>query len=250
VINIYNYKMAPDSNEKLKELQEFIDYEFNNINYLKEALTTPQLAHELQTNDYDFLETLGDAVMKTIFIVKLFNNGKGIRDPGRITKIKQRLENDETLKKIAKQKLNLDKYVLKSQKQEIKGTKILADVFEGICGAIFLDSGHDIRMVEEKMIDRFFNDFDAIIKDSTIFNKSELIEYIQKLHRMTPRIECIYENHGTDNKPRWIATNPKIYPEKLSITLPKKLKSEEFKSINEAEQNLYKKILDYLTTVN
>lgn len=242
--------MASDRNEKLKELQEYIDYRFNNINYLIEALTTPQLAHELQTNDYDFLETLGDAVLKTIFIVKLFDNGKGIRDPGRITKIKQRLENDETLKTIAKKKLNLSRYVLKAQKQEIKGTKILADVFEAICGAIFLDSGHDIRIVEEKMIDRFFDDFDAIIKDSTIFNKSRLIEYIQKLHRMTPRIECIHENHGTDNKPKWVAKSPKIFPEKLLIKLPKKLKSEEFRSINEAEQNLYKKILDYLTTVN
>ena len=242
--------MALDSNEKLKELQELIDYKFNNINYLIEALTTPQLAHELQTNDYDFLETLGDAVMKTIFIVKLFDNGKGIRNPGRITRIKQRLENDETLKKIAKEKLSLNRYILKSQKQEIKGTKILADVFEAICGAIFLDSGRDIKMVEKKMIDRFFDDFKVIIKDSPIFNKSKLIEYIQKLHRTTPRIECIHENHGTDNKPRWIAKSPKVYPEKLSIKLPKKLKSEEFKSINEAEQDLYKKILDYLTTVN
>ena len=239
--------MASDRKEKLRELQEFIGYQFHNLDYLIEALTTPQLAHELQTNDYDFLETLGDAVMKTIFIVKLFDNGKGIRDPGRITKIKQRLENDETLKKIAKQELNLSKYVLKAQKQEIKGTKILADVFEAICGAIFLDSGQDIRIVEEKMINRFFDDFEAIIEDSTIFNKSQLIEYIQKLHRITPRIECIYENHGTDNKPKWIAKSPKIYPEKLSLKLPKNLKSNEFKSINEAEQNLYKKILDYLT---
>ena len=118
-----------------------------------------------------------------------------------------------------------------------------------ICGAIFLDSGQNINIVEEIMINRFFDDFNSIIKDSTIFNKSELIEYIQKLHRMTPRIECVYENHGTDNKPKWIAKSPKIYPEKLLIKLPQSLRSKEYKSINEAEQNLYKKILDYLTTV-
>jgi ribonuclease-3 len=240
---------SSDRNENLKELQEFIDYRFNNLEYLIEALTTPQLANELHTNDYDFLETLGDAVMKTIFIVKLFNSGEGIRDPGKITKIKQRLENDETLKKIANKKMNLSKYVLKSQKQEIKGTKILADVFEAICGAIFLDSGRNIKLVEEKMINRFFGDFDSIIQDSTIFNKSKLIEYIQKLHRITPRIESVYENHGTDNKPKWIAKNPKVYPEKLLIKLPISLKSEECKSISEAEQDLYGKILKYLISV-
>ena len=238
--------MASDRNEKLEELQEFIDYKFTNLEYLIEALTTPQLANELHANDYDFLETLGDAVMKTIFIVKLFNYGKGIRDPGRITKIKQRLENDETLKKIARKKMNLNRYVLKSQKQEIKGTKILADVFEAICGAIFLDSGCDIKIVEEKMINRFFGDFNSIIKDSTIFNKSKLIEYIQKIHRITPRIECKYENHGTDNRPKWIAKTPKIYPENLLLKLPASLESEEYKSINEAEQDLYGKILKIL----
>jgi len=241
--------MASDRNEKLRELQELIDFKFKNVELLIEALTTPQLANEQQTNHYDFLETLGDAVMKTIFIVKLFDNGRGIRDPGKITKIKQRLENDETLKKIAREKMNLGKYVLKSQKQEIKGTKILADVFEAICGAIFLDSGRNINMVEEKMITRFFDDFDAIMKDSTIFNKSRLIEYIQKIHRTTPRIECDYVNQGTDNKPKWIARSPKIYPHNLLITLPNSLESEGFKSISEAEQDLYKKILDYLTAV-
>lgn len=246
MIDIYNYKMTSDRNGKLKELQEFIDYQFTNLEYLIEALTTPQFANELQINDYDFLETLGDAVMKTIFIVKLFDNGKGIRDPGRITKIKQRLENDETLKKIARKKMNLSKYVLKSQKQEIKGTKILADVFEAICGAIFLDSGRDIKIVEEKMINRFYGDFNSIIKDSTIFNKSELIEYIQKIHRITPRIECKYENHGTDNKPKWIVKDPKIFPKEISIELPKDLESREFNSISEAEQDLYGKILKIL----
>ena len=246
MIDIYNYKMASDRNEILKELQEFIGYKFNNLDYLIEALTTPQLAHELQTNDYDFLETLGDAVMKTIFIVKLFNNGNGIRDPGKITKIKQRLENDETLKKIARNKMNLNKYVLKSQKQEIKGTKILADVFEAICGAIFLDSGYNIKLVKEKIIDRFFDDFELIIKDSNIFKKSALIEYIQKIYRITPRIECKYENFGSDNKPKWIAKNPKIFPKEISIELPKDLESREFNSISEAEQDLYGKILKVL----
>ena len=54
---------------------------------LKEALTTPQLAHQLNVNDYNFLETLGDSIIKVIFITKLYNDG--IKDPGKITKIKQ-----------------------------------------------------------------------------------------------------------------------------------------------------------------
>ena len=213
---------------------------------MRQALTTPQLANEIGGNDYNFFETLGDAVLKVIFITKLHDEGAGTRDPGEITKIKQQLENDDSLRKIAQNEMNLEKFILKSEKQEIKGTKILADIFEAICGAIYLDSGHDIKLVEQKIINRFYTDFSSIIQNSRIFNKSDLIEYIQKIHRLTPSIECEYENYGTDNKPRWIARNPIIFPKELEIKLPQDLRSNEFSTKNEAEQNLFRNILLFL----
>ncbi|MFX1381489.1 MAG: ribonuclease III domain-containing protein [Promethearchaeota archaeon] len=233
--------------DKLTEFQELIDYKFKNEDLLKEALTTPQLAHQLEVNDYNFLETLGDSIIKVIFITKLYRDG--IKDPGKITKIKQRLENDDTLRKIAKNEMELDKFVLKSKKQRLKGTKILADVFEAICGAIFLDSGYDIKIVEEKIIAKFFSNFNSIIKESKIFQKSRLIEYLQKKHRITPHIECEYINKGSDHAPKWIAKNPKIHPKSLLIELPENLKSRSSKSIQEAEQDLYEKIYYILKNV-
>lgn len=226
--------------EKLKEFQELVDYKFKNEELLREALTTPQLAHDLKVNDYNFLETLGDSIIKVIFIIRLYN--EGIRAPGKITKIKQRLENDDTLNNIAQKEIHLDRFVLKSKKQQIKGTKILADVFEAICDAIFLDSGNDIKVVEEKIIKKYFSDFPSIIRDSKMFQKSLLIEYLQKQYRIIPHIECDYENKGSDHAPKWIAKNPKICPKTLFIELPKNLKSKTSKSIQEAEQDLYKEI--------
>ena len=232
---------------KLRTFQELIDYYFINEELLKEALTTPQFAYQQKINDYNFLETLGDSIIKVIFIMKLYN--EGIRAPGKITRIKQRLENDDTLSKIAKDKIHLEQFIFKSKKQKIEGTKILADVFEAICGAIFLDSGSDIRVIEEKIINRYFPNFLSIIKDSKIFQKNQLIEYLQKQYRITPRIECKYQNKGSDHAPKWIAKNPKIYPENLQIILDSKLKSKPSKSIQEAEQDLYKKIYNYLQMI-
>ena len=234
--------------DQMKELQEILDYRFENEELLREALTTPQLANELKVNDYDFLETLGDSIIKVIFIIKLYHDG--IKTPGKITKIKQRLENDETLSKIAENEIQLHRFVLKSKKQQIKGTKILADVFEAICGAIFLDSGYNIKVIEEKIINRYFSNFNAIIKDSNIFQKNQLIEYLQKQYRVTPRIECNYENRGKDHEPKWVAKNPKIYPESLFIEIPDNFKSKSSKSIQDAEQDLYKKIFYFLKTNN
>jgi len=237
--------MLKNENDNLKELQEFLEYKFKNEDLLRNALTTPQLGKELDILDYNTLELIGDAVLKLIFISKKIK--EGLIDPGEITVIKQCLENDETLSKISNDYFNLKKFVLKSEKQIIEGTRILADVFEAICGAIFLDSD-SIKLVEEKLINRFYDDWDVIINETSILNKSKLLEYIQKRYRITPVIKTEFLNKGLDHAPKWIAKNPKILDRnnKILIPLKKDLKSEECKSKKEAEQDLYLKILNYL----
>ncbi|TFG02198.1 MAG: ribonuclease III family protein [Promethearchaeota archaeon] len=237
--------MLKNENDKLKELQERLEYKFKNEDLLRNALTTPQLGKQLDILDYNALELLGDACIKLIFISKKIK--EGLIDPGEITITKQCLENDETLSKISNDYFNLKKFVLKSENQVIEGTRILADVFEAICGAIFLDSDSNLNLVEEKVINRFYDDWDVIINE-TILNKSKLLEYIQKRHRITPVIKTDFLNKGSDHAPKWIAKNPKILDRnnKILIPLKKDIKSEECKSKKEAEQDLYLKILKYL----
>ena len=154
--------------EKVRKFQEFIDYKFNNEQLLVEALTTPSLGNELGKPDYEFLETLGDAVIKIVFILKLYH--QGIKDPGDITKIKASLESDKALRRVAN-RMNLQEFIFKTEKQPVKGTRILADVFEATCGAIFLDSKYDFAIVEEKMINPFYEDLDSILENSIPNNK-------------------------------------------------------------------------------
>ncbi|MFX0081957.1 MAG: ribonuclease III domain-containing protein [Candidatus Hodarchaeota archaeon] len=232
--------------EKVRKFQEFIDYKFNNEKLLVEALTTPRLGNELRKPNYEFLEILGDAVIKIIFILKLYS--LGIKDPGTITKIKASLESDKSLRKVA-HKMNLKEFVLKTEKQTVKGTRILADIFEAICGAIFLDSKNNYTIVEEKMINPFYTDLDSIIDDSVLNNKNVLLEFLQEKFKTSIVIKLEYKKGGYEHEPIWVAKNPQIIKkntQELLINLPKDLKSNEFGNKKDAEKDIYLKILKYL----
>ncbi len=232
--------------EKVRKFQEFIDYKFKNEQLLAQSLTTPSLSNEIGELSYEFLETLGDAVIKIIFILKLYR--MGITDSGEITKIKANLESDNALKKVAK-KINLEKFIFKAENQRVKDTRILADVFEAICGALFLDSNCNLNIVEQKVIDVFYEDFDYIIQDSMISSKNVLLEYLQEKFKISIVIKLEYEKSGFEHNPLWLAKNPRILEkdsEKELIKIPRNLKSDKFSNKKDADKNLYAKILKHL----
>ena len=232
--------------EKVRKFQEFINYKFKNEQLLVQSLTTPSLSNEIGEPSYEFLETLGDAVIKIIFILKLYR--MGIKDSGEITKIKATLESDNALKTVAK-KVNLEKFIFKTENQRVKGTRILADVFEAICGALFLDSNCDLNLVAQKIIDPFYEDLDNIIQDSMISSKNVLLELLQEKFKTNIIIKLEYEKSGFEHDPIWIARNPRILEkdsEKELIKIPRNLRSDKFSNKKDADKNLYAKILKHL----
>ncbi|MBY8988064.1 MAG: hypothetical protein KGD61_06380 [Candidatus Lokiarchaeota archaeon] len=231
--------------DKLKRFQDFFNYQFKNPKLLLQALTTPQYGNENNLPHYDILETLGDAVIKLILSLKLYNSGE--EDPGNLTKTKLQLEDNQTFLKVAKE-IELWRFVIASNKQKIEGTSILADVFEAICGAMYIDSENNLKIVEQKIFDKYFYDWDAFIKQSPHLNKNQLLEYIQDLLRLTPKLKFVCQNLGSENDPRWVAKNLKILDQDLNeiIEIPKDLRSEEYKRKIDAEKDLSLKILSYL----
>jgi len=229
----------------LNQFQDFINYRFNKPEILLQALTTSQFANEKKISSYQILETLGDAVIKLIISLRLYSIGE--IDPGNLTKAKLRLEDNQTFHKIA-MGMELWKYIFSSKKQRVKDSSILADVFEAICGAIFIDSGNNLQVVERIIIDRFITDWESLMKESPHLYKNQLLEYLQNKFKTTPTIKYDFEKLGPDNDTRWIAKNPVIVDinQKELIKVPNNLKSKRFKTKIEAEKNISLKILKYL----
>ncbi|MFX1269744.1 MAG: ribonuclease III domain-containing protein, partial [Promethearchaeota archaeon] len=234
---------------KLIGFQKFIDYKFNNSEILLQALTTPQFGNENDLPHYEILETLGDAVIKLIFSLKIYN--KGEVDPGKLTRTKQCLENNRTFSKIALN-MKLNNYIFSSKKQTIEGTSVLADAFEAICGAIYIDSNYNLKLVEQKIIDRFIKNWDLFIEESSNFSKNELLEFLQNKLKLTPSITYEYEKLGPQHNLRWIAKNPKILDqnEEEIIKIPLNLESRQFNTKKDAEKELSEIVLRYLKENN
>lgn len=237
--------MSNDQREKLDKLQEILDYKFKNEDLLKQALTTPLLGNRMGIAHYEILETLGDAVIKIILISKIIEENKNHLNPEVITKTKQTIENNETLANIAELYFDLKKFIFMDENQDLekKDRKILADILEAICGALYLDD-KNLKVAEEKIINKFYGDWDSLM-DKSIFYKSQLNEYLQKKYGFNPTIQYEYDEEGSEDDRSWIAKNPKILdPNRKILYNFNNMTSKPFKKRRKAEQYLSPLILE------
>lgn len=117
------------------------------LDLIVEALTHRSFSHESKTNlaDNERLEFLGDSILQLIITEELFKRHTGV-DEGKLSKLRSHMVNENTLCLLA-QNLELHKYILLGN-GELKGkgqTKpsILANTFEAVLGAIYLEKGLD-----------------------------------------------------------------------------------------------------------
>jgi ribonuclease-3 len=125
-------------------LEERIGHKFRNSLLLAEALTHPSLGHETQRHHFDNqrLEFLGDAVLQLIITEHLYAMFPREAE-GRLTKLRSRLVSREALRAHAS-KLELGQFLMMGRGEEACGgrerTSTLADAFEALLGAIYLDT--------------------------------------------------------------------------------------------------------------
>jgi ribonuclease-3 len=130
------------------ELQERLGYVFQQASLLRLALTHPSVAHEqgapVQTNQR--LEFLGDAVLQLALTRELYEKFPSLGE-GPLTKARAKLVNRRTLAEKARA-VGLGKYLILSRGEEMHGGRerlsALADTFEALLGAIFLDAGFEV----------------------------------------------------------------------------------------------------------
>jgi ribonuclease-3 len=177
-----------------EELQKKLGYTFRDLELLKLALTHPSVAHEqgttIQTNQR--LEFLGDAVLQLVLTCALYEKFPGFSE-GPLTKARAKMVNRRTLAERARE-LGLGKDLSVSRGEELHGGRerpsALADAYEAVLGAVFLDGGFDAA--REVIIQRFHKAFGALSDIPILENpKGELQEFLQATSVEPPQYHVI-----------------------------------------------------------
>ena len=129
-------------------LQKRIGYKFNNVELLKRALTHTSYANETG-GDHNLsnerLEFLGDSVLGVITAEDFFMNYKNMPE-GELTKLRAATVCEKALCEYAKD-IDLGSFILLGKGEICTGgserPSILADAFEALIAAIYLDGGMD-----------------------------------------------------------------------------------------------------------
>jgi ribonuclease-3 len=161
-----------------------------------QALTHRSYVHQKRKSKRDDqqerLEFFGDAVLK--FVVSYFLMHRfPLMEEGMLTKIRARIISDRSLAKLGLQ-LNLDQYVLVSDSEKAfngqQRPALLADTFEAILGALFLDKGSEYTLEWfAQIIDDYMSEYLDV--DFIVDYKTFLQELVQKQGAPLPVYDCV-----------------------------------------------------------
>ncbi len=134
--------------EKLRELEEKIGYQFQKKELLVQALTHSSFSNEQKINkfvNYERLEFLGDAVLELLSSQFFFENYPDMSE-GEMTRMRSSMVCEPALAFCARD-LALGQYILLGKGEEATGGReresITSDVMEALLGAIYLDGGFE-----------------------------------------------------------------------------------------------------------
>ena len=175
--------------KSIQQLQQVIHYQFHNITFLEVALTHSSYANEMrhQVRYNERQEFLGAAVLSIIVSDYLFNNYTV--PEGDLTKLRAALVCERSLDVMAN-KIGLGDYLRLGHGEEMTGGRtrpsIIADAFEALIAAIYLDSGIEsarefvlpfvIEMLEHED-SLSFKDYKTILQEIIQQNPEEKLVY-------------------------------------------------------------------------
>jgi ribonuclease-3 len=184
-------------------LEERIGYKFRNSLLLAEALTHPSVGHETQRHHFNNqrLEFLGDAILQLVITEYLFNHFSAEAE-GQLTKLRSRLVSRETLR-IRAAALDLGRYLMIGRGEEASGGRerasTLADAYEALIGAIYLDS--DLETARKFILAQSRPDLDQVAQAPVDINpKGHLQELLQSISPRSPTYELISESGPEHDK--------------------------------------------------
>ncbi|MGH7860784.1 MAG: ribonuclease III, partial [Candidatus Dormibacteraceae bacterium] len=170
----------------LDELQAQIGIAFKHPDLLREALTHSSFANEsphVSPVDNERLEYLGDAVLQLITADYLFKNRPDAQE-GEMTQVRSAMVNTNTLAALSEELkmgdyLYLGRGIAKAGGRNLRS--LLANAFEAVLGAVFLDAGFDAAY--HYYLDRFRALPEQIDNENY---KGRLQQVVQEIYGQTP----------------------------------------------------------------
>jgi ribonuclease-3 len=162
------------SPERLEACQRAIHYHFRDVSLLENALTHSSIkSHDRPS--YERMEFLGDSVVGLVVAEYLYNLLPDC-DEGDLTKMKSMVVSTDGLADAAKA-CGLDRFLAVGRGILMKDSvprSLIADVFEGVVGAVYLDRGYEtVRLyildllrphIEEALSDRGARNFKSVLQ--------------------------------------------------------------------------------------
>lgn len=184
------------------KLQEDMGYRFRHASFLETAIRHASFANEQANNteNNERLEFLGDAVLNLVVGHLLMDRFRNLRE-GDLSRIRSGLVNESRLADVARG-LDLGAYLRlgrgESQTNGRNKDSILADAFEALVAAVYLDGSFDaafsfVRLRFEPILSSL--DPQDILQDA----KSRFQEEAQMRYKITPQYRILSEE-GPDHE--------------------------------------------------
>ena len=187
----------------LDTLQHRLGLKFADPKLLRSALVHRSFLHEhpdqgVGLTDAERLEFLGDAILNYLAGALLYDRFPS-RGEGELTSLRSALVRTATLASFARE-LGVGGYIRLSKGEEQSGARerdaLLADTFEALIAAIYLDQGLETAKVFVNLL--FEQQIEAIETHGLALDyKSQLQQRIQAERNITPRYLVVAE-HGQD----------------------------------------------------
>ncbi len=175
----------------MEQLEKNLKYTFKNKELLSNALTHSSYANEKKggAKSNERLEFLGDSVLSIIVSEHIYNNFPNLPE-GQLTRIRASLVCEKTLCSFSRQ-LEIGDFLLLGKGEKANGgasrPSILADAFEAVLAAIYLDGGiqpakrHVLRFVQSELThleNDNFKDYKTELQEIIQRNPEEKLTYV------------------------------------------------------------------------
>lgn len=186
----------------IANIEQKLNYTFNDKGLILRSLTHSSYAHDNNLNyDYERLEFLGDAVVELIVTEYLVQRYPEYQE-GDLSILRAYIVNSSALFEISK-KLDLSSNILlgKSEFNGVDNIKkaIVADIFEAVVAAIYLDGGYDkVKSIVLSLLEDFI--IKAVRNNSFRDSKTQLQQICQRDFGKLPEYTLLSSTGPEHNK--------------------------------------------------